>query len=449
MRTRPDLDPALLASLAKPRVAPWLRAAVVDWGVIAAIFFVVAKVDHPLVYVLAIFPLGSRQQALGALFHDAAHHLVSPTTKLNDALGNALAAWPLGLTLAGYRRYHFAHHRGLGTVEDPEIHHKSTLPHWSLPLRPVPAVGHFVSDLLGAGAPHLVVAGGLTRPAGVREVVGLGAFWSAALVVSFLVHLWWVPLLWVASIATVFWSGVRLRIWTEHLGSADTHRIEVPGWLAHAIMPHNIGLHWEHHHFPTVPFWALGRLREALPGPRLPLGRLGAQFILAEPLASGALRQQLDEPSATELSGDDLAEANRRLQPLRWALHVVLPLVLGVALYVAFRPRLPWILAWFPYAGRWEHVLPERLVDVAPDAAWSYALTASLGLVWTPRASGDDSGGRWRGWWIAVGPLFSAGYELGQRVGLVPGSYDHADLVFGVGASLLAVVCWRWPRFSS
>jgi fatty acid desaturase len=444
---RPPLDPAVLASLATPRVGPWLGAALVDWAIVVGIFAVVAKLDHPLAYVLAIVPLGSRQQALGALFHDAAHHLVTTRTRLNDALGNALAAFPLGLTLAGYRRYHFPHHRALGTSEDPEIHHKSTLPQWALPLRPASSLGHFLGDLVGGGTPHLLVAGGLTRPRRRTEWIPLGAFWLVVGAVSWGAHLWWVPVLWVATIATVFWSGVRLRIWTEHLGSHDTHRIDVPVWLAHAWMPHHIGLHWEHHHFPGVPFWNLPRLRAALPGPRLSLARLCAEFILAEPLASGSLGGAIDAPSAGPLSPERRDEANRRLRPLRWLLHVVAPLVVGVGLYVAFRPRLPWVLSFLPYAGRLEHVLPERLVDVAPDAAWSYALTASLALLWAPGPGAAKHRQRWA--WVAVGPIFSAAYELGQQVGVVPGSYDWADLVFGVGASLLAVVCCRWPRFTA
>lgn len=441
---RPELDSAVLATLATPRPGPWVRAALVDWSVIALVFVLVKKLDHPVAYALAVFPLGSRQQALGALFHDAAHHLVSQRTRWNDGLGNALAAFPLGLTLSGYRRYHFAHHRALGTADDPEMHHKSTLAQWALPVRPARAAAHFASDLVGAGAPHLAVAGGLTRPARAIEAGAFVAFWVAVFFVSYVVHLWWVPLLWGVSVATVFWSGVRLRIFTEHLGTRDTHRIEVPRWLAHAIMPHDIGLHWEHHHFPTVPFWNLARLREALPGPRLPIGRLVAAFVLAPPLASGRVGTSL-ERLTPELADEEAARANAQLQPLRWMLHVVSPLVLGVGLYVAFRPRLPWVLAWFPYPGRLEHVLPERLVDVAPDAAWSYALAASLALVWAPRSGSRPSLRRLA--WLAVGPVFSATYELGQRLGVVPGSYDVADLVFGVSASVLAVVCCQWPRF--
>ena len=170
MQSRPSIAPEALAALSVPRAWPWLVAAAVDWAIIVAIFVVVAKVDHPVAYALAVFPLGSRQQGLGALFHDAAHRLVSRRRGVNDGLGSVMAAWPLGLTLGGYRRYHFAHHDGLGTARDPELTHKRTIPQWRLPASGVRLLLAFVSDLVGGGLPHLVAAGNLTRPVSLRSI---------------------------------------------------------------------------------------------------------------------------------------------------------------------------------------------------------------------------------------------------------------------------------------
>src|SRR6185437_5058923 len=112
------------------------------------------------------------------------------------------------------------------------------------------------------------------------------------------------PILWIVSIVTVFWSGVRLRIWTEHLGARDTHRIHLPPLVAAAVMPHHIGLHWEHHAFPRVPFHHLARLRAALdaPPPLLGLVELWRGFVRSPPLASGAVAATVCPPP-----GDDLA----------------------------------------------------------------------------------------------------------------------------------------------
>jgi hypothetical protein len=124
---------------------------------------------------------------------------------------------------------------------------------------------------VGGGVPHLVAAGQLTRPVSAIETAAIAVYWAIGVGVAHALGAIWIPILWVASVATVFWSGVRLRIWTEHLGTRDTHRIHVPLWLEIFLMPHNIGMHWEHHHFPSVPFYNLGHLRRRLPpGERSP-----------------------------------------------------------------------------------------------------------------------------------------------------------------------------------
>lgn len=445
MRVRPAIDPELLAALSVPRVAPWLCAAVVDWLVVVAIFALVAWVDHPVAYALAVFPLGSRQQALGALFHDAAHHLITRRKGANDALGSVLAAWPLGLTLGGYRAYHFAHHRGLGTLDDPEMAHKGGLRQWHLPAAPLPVAASFAGDLVLGGIPHLVAAGRLTKPVSWRETLGIGAFWLGLLAIAYRAHLVWIPVLWIVSIATVFWSGVRLRIWTEHLGTKDTHRVVVPTWLAHAIMPHDIGLHWEHHWFPSVPFWNLAKLRAALPGPRVTLTELARAFLTSAPLPSGTIGETIDAEARTMGDEATVAAAGRDLDRLRYAGHVAVPLALGGFVYLGFRPKLPRLFAPLEAlgfrGGLLEGYLPPRFVDVFPDVAWAYALTALLVLVWGTRELRGKL-------WIAVGPGLAAGWELGQLAGIFPGSYDLADLVFGVAGALAAVVICKEPALS-
>ncbi len=293
---RPAVDRALLARLSRREPVRWLAAALLDWAIIVLVLVGARRVDHPVGYALAIVPLGSRQQALGALFHDAAHHLVSRRRALNDALGAPLSAWPLGLTLSGYRRYHLVHHRALGTPRDPEVGHKRLLPQWPLPMRNRHWL-HFASDLVGGGLIHLAAAGRMTRPVRKRETLGFALFWVAAILIAYECGLLWALTLWVASIATAFWSGVRLRIWTEHLGTLGTHRITMGPLFEAVVMPHAIGLHWEHHHFPSVPFHRLRELREALPAPPIVgLGDLFRRFARSEPLASGDLGAPLGEP---------------------------------------------------------------------------------------------------------------------------------------------------------
>ena len=443
------LDEARLRALTAPRPGAWLRAVLVDWASIVATFGVVAWVDHPAGYVLALVPLGSRQQALGALFHDAAHRLITRSRFANDLLGSLLAAWPLGLSLGGYRRYHFAHHRHLGTDADPEITHRRSVPDWPLPARPAQVARDFALDLVGGGVPHLIAAGSLTRPVSVRETLGLGAFWLAALAVAWRLHMVWVPLLWVSSIATVFWSGVRLRIWTEHLGTRDTHRIAVPRWLAHLIMPHSIGLHWEHHHWPGVPFSRLAELRAALPpgvdgAPAIiELGELARSFTKTSPPTplhgrgegSAATASSPRRVPTSPLPLSTTVERGPGGEALLSLLgHVVAPMLAGALVYVLCRPVLPRALAWWPMPGWLVGRLPPSVVDVAPDALWAYALMSLVILVWR------DQPGMGRRLWMAATVAVVAGWEVGQGAGLVPGSFDPRDLVFSVAGCALAML---------
>ena len=100
--------------------------------------------------------------------------------------------------------------------------------------------------------------------------------------------------------------------------------------------------------------------------------------------------------------------------------HVVVPLVLGVLVYVLWRPRDIWLLKWLDSAGL-AHIMdaararagtapPPVLLDVLPDALWAYALGAALGLVWLGGAS------RARAFWLVTagaGPASAGAWGCG------------------------------------
>lgn len=434
-RDAPSLPVETLRALSRPSGWRWAAAALTDWAVIVAVIVAARAVHHPLGYALALLPLGSRQQALGALFHDAAHRLAARDRAVNDLLGNVLCAFPLGLTLGGYRRYHLAHHRHLGTDADPELTHRRALPQWTLPARPV-ALAHFASDLVGAGVPHLIAAGGLTRPVSLAEAGGLALLWLAGLAAAWRCDALWVPALWVTAIATVFWSGVRLRIWTEHLGTLDTHRIGVGPVMAHGLFPHHIGHHWEHHHFPSVPFWNLDRLRRALPPglagapPIVSLGALARGFADAAPLPSGTVGAVVGRALARPAAGLPAGQLSR------WVCGVFAPLALGAAVYLLCRAHPPRALAWLPGRGALVPYGLGPLADQLPDALWAFALTALQRLVWARERSLRAA------LWTASAPAAVALWELAQRARLVPGTFDPWDLVVSFVACAAAVIAF-------
>src|SRR5687768_13245352 len=80
---------------------------------------------------------------------------------------------------------------------------------------------------------------------------------------------------------------------------------------------------------------------------------------------------------------------------LRVFAHVVLPLGIGFALYVLWRPTNLWIFVWLDAVGLTDVVLAIRRVTVGmgeslptavlyslPAACWTYSFCVIIGLIW-------------------------------------------------------------------
>jgi hypothetical protein len=99
----------------------------------------------------------------------------------------------------------------------------------------------------------------------------------------------WIVALWFAALLTSFAAIWRLRCWIEHLGTDDTHRLSMPGWLAVLVAPHNVYMHWEHHKWPAVPYWNLPRARRLDSSvPVLDIWELFRYYGRCQPVKSGA-----------------------------------------------------------------------------------------------------------------------------------------------------------------
>jgi hypothetical protein len=132
---------------------------------------------------------------------------------------------------------------------------------------------------------------------------------------------------------------------------------------------------------------------------------------------------------------------------VRVLLHVLAPLVLGTAVYVAWRTTDVVLVTWLPHAlvhalrtTLWSVPLPRVVVGSAPDFAWAWAFGAALALVWRGRRL------RMKAPWLAAGALVAAYAEIGQLWGLPPGTFDIIDLIaIIVGYALGAAVASRGP----
>jgi hypothetical protein len=132
-----------------------------------------------------------------------------------------------------------------------------------------------------------------------------------------------------------------------------------------------------------------------------------------------------------------------------WA-HVVIPLLIGGLAYVLLRPKGLLMFEWFYAIGLDRGVeaaraheivrnatviLPSWALYSAPDALWTYALMFFVAYVWR---------GEWHTlraqFWLAIGLAGGVGAECGQLLGVVPGTFDWADLWLCSAASLFGLV---------
>jgi hypothetical protein len=143
-----------------------------------------------------------------------------------------------------------------------------------------------------------------------------------------------------------------------------------------------------------------------------------------------------------------------RLTATFLAAHVVLPLLVGGGIYLAWRDTSLLMFHWLDAVGGLAPLhplrvaaaplrpsLPDWLLFSVPDGAWVYACVAFFGRLWLdgPRLA--------RAFWTGLGPALAIGGEVGQIVGLVPGTFDVADVVWyaaaGVVAAVFAAAPWR------
>ena len=70
---------------------------------------------------LAAAIIGSRQQALGILVHDATHYLLYKNRTVNDIVSDLCCGFPVNISTTLYRSTHFRHHRFANTEQDPDL----------------------------------------------------------------------------------------------------------------------------------------------------------------------------------------------------------------------------------------------------------------------------------------------------------------------------------------
>jgi len=273
------------------RRSPWRATAAVlhDFAVLAAAIAVALYFwPNPLVILVCVVLIGTRQHALFVVAHDAAHYLLYQNRLLNEVVGRACAMLQ-GLSMCTYRVIHRLHHNNLYGELDPD-----TALHGGYPRGRAYLVRKLLKDLSGltawktyayflGGAPALNTATNVAvRPLDdtsekLRKearhdrnavigfhVMALVVFSASGYLVQYLV-------LWVLPLVTVVQAILRLRAIAEHGATTDfsspltAARTNVaPAWLEWLIFPHHVNYHIEHHLYASVPHYHLPALHREM-----------------------------------------------------------------------------------------------------------------------------------------------------------------------------------------
>jgi fatty acid desaturase len=254
--------------------------AVIALAIAAALYFW----PNPLVILVSVVLIGTRQHALFVIAHDAAHYLLYEGRWLNDAVGRACATVQ-GLSMCTYRVIHRLHHNNLYGELDPD-----TALHGGYPRGRSYLIKKLLKDLSGltawktyayflGGAPALNTATNLAirplddtsqklRSEARRDRNAVIAFHIVLLLVfAWTGYLLEYLVLWVLPLVTVVQAILRLRAIAEHGATTDfsspltaARTNTGPAWLEWLIFPHHVNYHIEHHLYASVPHYNLRAL---------------------------------------------------------------------------------------------------------------------------------------------------------------------------------------------
>ena len=119
-------------------IDPWRSAWTVgvNWVLVFAAMALVRAGRIPLTIVVALFVIGARQLGMAVVMHEAAHRTLFKQRRLNDWVGNWLAAYPVWAEVGPYRDYHLMHHAHTGTDRGSRSRPRGAVPDHARELPP-------------------------------------------------------------------------------------------------------------------------------------------------------------------------------------------------------------------------------------------------------------------------------------------------------------------------
>jgi len=276
------LSPATIKELSQLQPARAVLATAGEWAGIAGAIALCAYFWHPALYLVAVLFIGARQHALLILGHDASHFRTLRTRWQNDLFANLFMMWPTFASVESFRKFHGTHHQYTNLPDDGNRHIWRThdaagelAPDWQFPKtrtglalvllrRAAFVTGLFwiVRGLMGMfliPSPRWMMAAMLAFYGSIAAALTYFGGWYAFL------------LYWIVPYCTWHIAAQYTRLICEHSAVESDEeeyaitRTTIPSWLERVfILPCNVGYHLEHHWYPSVPFYRLPELHEAL-----------------------------------------------------------------------------------------------------------------------------------------------------------------------------------------
>ncbi|WP_444898865.1 fatty acid desaturase family protein [Microbulbifer sp. VAAC004] len=240
------------------------------------IFTIAALLPHWAIYIVAVFLLAGRQQALAAIMHETGHKTLFATRAYNKFVCKWLSSPFLLMDGETYIKSHMMHHRKAGTDQDPDLQNYK-----DYPVSKKSLVRKFSRDFLGLTGLkanlYLFLSGRdlLSRKKRVNFQLTRGLFVNS--VMFAILWAFGVPqlyLLWIVAYLTVYMAIIRMRQIAEHAGVKDLYHLE-PKYNTRSVPRGILGLlfvspteglsyHCEHHAYMAVPTYNLRALHKLL-----------------------------------------------------------------------------------------------------------------------------------------------------------------------------------------
>ncbi|MCI0457592.1 MAG: fatty acid desaturase, partial [Gemmataceae bacterium] len=260
-----------LKQLMRPQPGPFLAQLTLAWATIALAAWLADYCQSLWVSAAAVVLIATRQWALALLMHEQVHRLAF-RSRTGDSFCNGLIAYPLLVTVEGYRRLHLAHHQHYATAQDPD-HTRKQGKEWTFPQRIGSLLKLLVTDATGIHVWRTLQ--GKRLPGSAKDRPALpgqrAAFYLALALFLVTTGTWHLFLLyWVLPLFTIFQAILRLGAVCEHTYTAAHAAVAEstpcikPRWWESLLLP-NLNFHTYHvyhHWYPGVPYSRLGRVHE-------------------------------------------------------------------------------------------------------------------------------------------------------------------------------------------